>query len=200
MKNSLLIATNNPGKLIEIEAILGNLPIPLIIPQDIGINIEVVEDGKTYFENSLKKAMTLHKLSGLITLADDSGLEVEALHGAPGIHSKRYSPNENATDRDRREYLIKMLENYPQPWSACFHCEIVLIDQSHSIIKSHGTCSGIIIPEEKGYGGFGYDPIFYIPEQSATMAELSSVTKNLISHRANALLALLPELKQLFGL
>ncbi|MCJ7695464.1 MAG: RdgB/HAM1 family non-canonical purine NTP pyrophosphatase [Anaerolineaceae bacterium] len=200
MKNPLLIATNNPGKLTEIEAILGNLPITLINPEDIGIEIEVEEDGQTYFENALKKAMTLHKLSGLITLADDSGLEVEALNGAPGIHSKRYSPIENATDSDRRKYLIQMLETYPQPWSACFHCEIVVIDQNKSIIKSRGTCPGTIIPEEKGTGGFGYDSIFYIPEQSATMAELSSVTKNLISHRAKALITLLPGIKQLFGL
>ena len=200
MNRTLLIATNNSGKLKEIKAIIGNLPITLKSPADIGIGIDVVEDGKTYFENAFKKAKTLHDLTGLTTLADDSGLEVEALNGAPGIYSKRFAPIENATDHDRRKYLIDMLQPFPQPWVGCFHCETVVINQNQSVIKSHGTCQGIIIPEERGNGGFGYDPIFFIPEQSGTMAELDSVTKNLISHRANALLALLPELKQLYDI
>jgi XTP/dITP diphosphohydrolase len=195
LEKSLLIASGNPGKIREIKEILSPLKRVIVSAQDISLVINVKETGKTYSENAQLKAKAYHKATGMIVLADDSGIEVDALNGAPGIYSARFSPKENATDSDRRAYLLKKLEGKPRPWSAHFQCSAVLALPGGEFIESSGHCNGIIIPEERGSGGFGYDPIFYIPDYKATMAELPSITKNAISHRAKALSAMIPIIK-----
>jgi XTP/dITP diphosphohydrolase len=197
MVSKLLAATGNPGKLKEIKAILRGINIDIISPNDISLNIEVAETGVTYAQNARIKAEAYYRASGLPILADDSGLEVDILNGKPGIHSARFSPKEHATDADRREYLLKQLKNKSHPWKAHFHCTAILLIPNRVIVEINGRCDGVIIPEEHGEHGFGYDPIFFVPEFAATMAELKPPIKNLISHRAKALKALMPDIFQL---
>ena len=194
---SLLLATNNPGKLREMEAILSSLPIELVMPSQIGIDLDVPEEGKTYAENAAHKAKAFSKASGLITLADDSGLEVDVLDGQPGLFSHRYAPWINATDAHRRRYLLTKLQCYPRPWTAHFHCTVAIATQDDRVWFAEGNCLGEIIPEERGTHGFGYDPIFYIIEYNRTMAELEMAVKNQISHRARAIRAAMPILLDL---
>ena len=186
---TLLIATNNPGKIAEITAILAPLPLKLITPIDLGLTLSIPEDGQSYFENAYKKAAAFAQASGLPTLADDSGLEVEVLGGAPGVHSHRYLANPSATDEQRCRALLNQLSAYLRPWKAAFHCEVVLCDANELVLRSHGICPGEIIPEFRGENGFGYDPIFLVEGTSQTMAELTDEQKNRISHRAKALQA-----------
>lgn len=196
--NEILIATNNPGKLREIKELLKSLPIKIIAPRDLEISIEVDEDGKTYFENAYKKAIAYQKASGgVLTLADDSGLEVAALDGLPGINSHRFSAKQNASDLDRRISLLERLLGHPEPWNACFHCEIVIMGSSGNCFRAHGKCEGEIIANERGTNGFGYDPIFYLPQKGKTMAELTDQEKNQVSHRANAIKKALTYLRSL---
>jgi XTP/dITP diphosphohydrolase len=192
----LLIASSNKGKLREIQAILGDFPVELLLPAQIGLDLDVVEDGVTYAENASRKALAFSQASGLISLADDSGLEVDALGGQPGLYSARYAPWENATDADRRRYLLQQLEGNPTPWTARFHCTLAIAVPQGKLYFAEGNCPGEIIPEERGTGGFGYDPIFYLPEFDQTMAELSMEQKNQISHRARAVRAAVPILQQ----
>jgi XTP/dITP diphosphohydrolase len=192
MKDKIIIASQNPGKIREIQNILAPFPLNLTTAIEIGLSLTVAESGQSYQENALLKAVAYQQQAHMPALADDSGLEVDALNGAPGIYSARYSQKENANDKDRRVYLLEVLKNYPQPWMAHFHCSVVLAMPGGKTIQAAGRCDGIIIPEERGRGGFGYDPIFYIPEFDATMAELPEETKNKISHRARALTALIP--------
>jgi XTP/dITP diphosphohydrolase len=196
----LLVATNNPGKRDELRALLGDLPIELFMPVDIDLDLDVEEDGHTYAENAGKKAVAFAEASGLISLADDSGLEVDALNGAPGLHSKRYVPGPNATDADRRAYLLQNLQGQPRPWTARFHATIAVADTSLSVHYADGECPGEIIPQERGAGGFGYDPIFLLAGTGRTMAELSMEEKNTVSHRARAVGNIVPVLKSLLGL
>jgi XTP/dITP diphosphohydrolase len=182
----LMIATNNPGKLSEIADLLKDFPLKLVSPKDLGINLEVNETGDTYEENARLKALAFMQASGLASLADDTGLEVDALGGAPGLHSKRYSPQPDASDADRRKLLVKNLEKYPRPWTARFVCSVALVALDVNIEIANGVCEGEIIPEERGTQGFGYDSIFLFPEISKTMAELDLAEKNRISHRARA--------------
>ena len=136
-------------------------------------------------------------LSNMVTLADDSGLEVDVLGGLPGIRSARFSPQANATDADRRAYLLEMLHGHPQPWTAHFHCTVAIATPGDKIIYAQGNCPGEIISTERGTNGFGYDPIFLIPAAGLTMAELSMAEKNRLSHRARAVKAALPVLEAL---
>jgi len=191
-ENKLLIASTNPGKIKEIKAILSQFEGILLTPEDLGLELSVKETGDTYTKNARLKALAYLNASGIPTLADDSGLEVKALDGAPGIYSARFSPKPNASDADRRSHLLSQLMNKPQPWEAHFHCTAVLALPSGPTVERTGHCFGIIIRQERGTGGFGYDPIFYMPDYSATMAELSSDVKNRISHRALALFAMIP--------
>jgi len=200
LNNILLIASRNPGKVQEIKAILSPLNLKLKSVIDSGLEIKVQEKGKTYIENARLKAEAYHKRTGWITLADDSGLEVNVLDGAPGIRSARFSPKENATDSDRRKYLLKQLKDKPQPWKAHFHCSAVLIAPKNNVYITEGRCDGLIISKEHGTGGFGYDPIFYIPDYNATMAQIPADLKNKISHRARALNAMIPILKEIYSL
>ena len=197
--NQLLIATNNVGKQKEIRSLLKNLPIELITPAELGLNLNVNEDGTTYKENAAKKATCFAEVSGLISLADDTGLEVDALGGAPGLFSARYAPQFNATDADRRAYLLEQLQSYSQPWKARFRCVVAIVTPHGNLNFTEGICPGEVIPTERGTHGFGYDPIFQISPLSKTMAELSMAQKNLLSHRALAIKEALPILVRLFG-
>ena len=196
-KPKLLVATNNKGKLIEIQAILQDLDLDLVLPADLGLELEVEEDGQTYAENATKKAFAFFRASGLTSLADDSGLEVDALHGAPGLHSARYSTLPNATDADRRATLLLNLSRYPRPWIARFRATVAITGPGRSVQLAEGTCPGEIIPEERGSGGFGYDPIFLLEDLNKTMAELDMGEKNRLSHRGQAVRKAIPILKEI---
>jgi XTP/dITP diphosphohydrolase len=188
----VLVATNNKGKLSEILSLLEGLSLEIIIPEKMGITLEVTETGNTYEENASLKALAFAHASGLVALADDSGLEVDALHGLPGIRSARFSPLPKASDSDRRIYLLDLLNDYPRPWNAHFHCTVAIATPKDEIYFSQGVCPGEIIPFERGTNGFGYDPIFMLPEAGLTMAELSMDEKNRLSHRAKAIKAAIP--------
>ncbi len=200
----ILLASSNPGKLIEIQAVLSDLPLELILPEEIGLRLEVDETGATYAENAALKAAAYRQASGMITLADDSGLEVEALDGAPGLRSARFSPKPGAGDADRRAYLLEKLCGIPVPpgcpgWPARFRCAVAVADLQGKVHLAEGCCPGYIIAEERGEHGFGYDPLFYIPRYGGTMAELGPEIKNRISHRARALQAARPILERLLS-
>lgn len=193
----LLIATGNKGKVKEIRALLDRLEVELVAPKDLGLEIDVVEDGATYEENAAKKARAYSQASGLVALADDSGLEVDALGGEPGLYSARYSGQPGATDADRRAFLLEKLAGKPRPWTAHFHATVAVGTPDGLVQFAAGDCHGEIIPEERGDGGFGYDPIFFIPGMNRTMAELSMDEKNRLSHRALAVKHALPILQNL---
>lgn len=197
----LLIATNNPGKVKELQDLLKGTGIELITPAEMHLDLDVLEDGHTYAENATKKALAFATASGLISLADDSGLEVDALDGAPGLYSARYgsSNGEKLSDKDRRDYLIQNLQEKPRPWTARFHATIAIANPNAETHLTEGFCEGEIIPEERGTGGFGYDPIFLLMELGKTMAELSMEEKNRLSHRARAVMNAKPILFQLFN-
>jgi len=185
-KKKLLLATNNKGKAREYKSLLGGIPFQLVTMTDEGITTEVPETGATFEENAVLKATILAAESGLLTLADDSGIEVDALGGEPGVLSARYA-GENATDSERVDFLIKKLDGVPENQrTARFRCVIAIATHDGNIQTCSGECPGIIITSPRGYNGFGYDPIFYVPELGKTMAELSPEEKNKISHRARA--------------
>jgi XTP/dITP diphosphohydrolase len=193
----LLIATNNAGKLREYTALLGDLPVQLTTPQQEGIELEVEENGATFAENALLKARAYCAASRLPTLADDSGLEVEALGGAPGVYSARYAGN-NATDRQRYEKLLAELREIPPAErTARFRCVIALVLPDGTEEITEGECEGVIIDTPRGEHGFGYDPVFYMPALGKTMAELPPELKNRVSHRARALMRMKPILQAL---
>jgi len=217
--HKLLIATNNQGKVQELHELLQGMGIELVTPSQIGLDLDVLEDGLTYAENATKKAIAFAKASNLISLADDSGLEVDALNGAPGLYSARYGSTngEKLSDADRRKYLLSKLQDQPHPWTARFHATIAIaIPPSYvtltlsdsegegSLLRENetllavGICEGEIIPTERGTGGFGYDPIFLLPELGKTMAELSMDEKNRLSHRAKAVMNAKGILEMLF--
>ena len=198
--NKLLIATNNRGKVRELQDLLKSAGITFITPVEMDLSLEVEEDGASYLENATRKALAFAEASGLVTLADDSGLEVDALGGAPGLHSARYSGKPGATDADRRALLLQNLKGRPRPWTAHFHATIVIAKPTGQVESADGNCQGEIIPEERGTDGFGYDPIFLLPELGKTMAELEMDQKNSLSHRARALGNALPILRRIFGM
>ncbi len=184
----------------EIQALLEDMEVILLTPAQLGLDMDVEEIGQTYAENADLKARAFAEASGLLTMADDSGLEVDALNGQPGLHSARFSPDPEASDADRRALLLQKLAGMPRPWTARFRCTVALALPAVPSRFAEGVCRGEIIPEERGHNGFGYDPIFYIPEAGQTMAELSMEEKNLISHRARAVRACLPALAELLNL
>ena len=197
---SILIATNNQGKVDEIKALLNDLPLEMVTPADIGLVLDVTEDGQTYGENAAKKAITFAQTSGMVALGDDSGLEVDSLGGLPGLHSHRFCPIPNATDADRRNYLLERLGGQTRPWTARFRATVAIASPSGECFLTSGHCEGEIIPDERGSNGFGYDPIFFIPKLRQTMAELEMDEKNRVSHRAKAIRNAIPILKRILGL
>lgn len=163
--------------------------LELVTLDDVGITHDVEETGTTFLENARLKADTYAEMSGLPTLADDSGLQVDALGGEPGVYSKRYA-GEDKTDAERNEYLLDKLKNVPKPErTARFRCVIVVNDARGHSWTTEGTCEGEIGFEPRGTNGFGYDPIFVVTDRGLHLAELPSPEKNKISHRANALSA-----------
>jgi len=198
--NKLLIATNNKGKVIELKDLLKDAAMDIVTSADINLTLEVDETGGTYAENAALKAVAFASASGLISLADDSGLEVDALHGAPGLYSARYSPKPGADDSDRRSLLLENLKDKPRPWKAHFHATIAIATPHGELEYSEGNCFGEITAEERGSGGFGYDPIFLFPELNKTMAELDMAQKNRLSHRALAVKNARPLLNKMFGI
>jgi len=188
----LFLATNNKGKLAEMLDLLEDLKLDIVTPESSGVDLNVAEDGNTYKENASLKAAAFAQKSGLVTLADDSGLEVDAIGGSPGIRSARFSPLPKATDADRRAYLLGLLNSYPRPWTAHFHCTVAIAIPGGEIYYAQGDCPGEIIPSERGTNGFGYDPIFLLPDIGLTMAELPMEDKNHLSHRARAIKAAIP--------
>ncbi|MBN1484091.1 MAG: tRNA (guanosine(37)-N1)-methyltransferase TrmD [Chloroflexia bacterium] len=184
MKTRLLLATNNPGKLREYRALLAGLPIELVTPAELGLELEVEESGQSYAENAALKARAFARASGLLSLADDSGLEVDALDGAPGLRSARY---DGGSDRDRYQLLLERLADVPpERRTARFRCVIAIAGPAGTVQTCEGTCEGHIIEAPRGGSGFGYDPVFLLPERGRTMAELPAEEKNEISHRARA--------------
>ena len=196
----LLLATNNPGKVLEIKALLADLSIALLTLADLGLDLEVPEDGENYADNAAKKAAAFALASGLTALGDDSGLEVDVLGGLPGLHSHRFSPNPDASDADRRKYLLERLSDKPHPWTARFRATVAVALPAGEVRLATGECKGEIIPLERGSNGFGYDPIFLIPELGLTMAELGMDVKNQLSHRAHAVRNAIPILKDFLGI
>ncbi|MBI4233325.1 MAG: XTP/dITP diphosphatase [Chloroflexi bacterium] len=193
----LLLATGNPGKARELRDLLQGIPFELVTLADVGIHDEVEEQGATFEENAVAKAKTYARLSGLCALADDSGLEVDALGGAPGPRSRRYA-GEGASDTDRVQLLLKQLGAVPlERRTANFRSVIAIASPDGRVYTVQGSCKGRITFEPRGSGGFGYDPIFYIPELGKTMAGLTLEEKNRISHRGAAARAAVPLLKAL---
>ncbi len=182
----LLLATNNKGKLEEFRVLLRGIPYEIVSPAECGLYLDVKEEGKTYAANARLKARAFANASGLMALADDSGLEVDALNGEPGVLSSRYA-GPDADDAERVAYLLDRLNEVPlEKRSARFRCAIAFALPCGETKICSGSCRGVITIEPKGGNGFGYDPVFYFPKLGKTMAELSPETKNRISHRAKA--------------
>ena len=181
----LVVATRNNNKAKELRHLLDNLNIDVVTLQHFPEIPEIVEDGTTFEENAVKKAVTVAQATGSLTIADDSGLEVEALDGRPGIYSARYS-GENATDLENNKKLLEELDGVTNR-RARFVCCIALADKDGLITTVQGVCDGEIIDAPRGFSGFGYDPLFVKDNYTMTFAELPHDTKNRISHRAMAL-------------
>ena len=195
----LLVATNNPGKVKEYADLLNGLPVTLTSPAQEGLSLEVDESGVTFAENAILKARAYAAASGLLTLADDSGLEVDALDGAPGVRSARYA-GERASDEDRYRLLLRNLAGVPEKErTARFRCVVAVATPEGDVHTAEGRCEGLIGFEPRGRHGFGYDPVFYMPDRGQTMAELPPAVKNQISHRARAVQAALPVLRRLLA-
>ena len=194
----LLVATQNPGKVREFRDLLAPLDTDLCFPSEVGLHIEVSEDGDTYADNAGQKALAYAVTSGMLTLADDSGLEVDALDGAPGIFSARYA---SGHDVDRVEALLAHLRDVPtERRTARFRCVVVIASpDGRTIHTAEGVCEGRIAFAPSGQRGFGYDPVFFLPEYNCTMAQLTQEKKNHISHRARAVEAALPALRDLLA-
>ena len=186
----LLVATTNPGKLAEVEAYLKQLPLEVLSLKGLERYPEVNEDGATFEENALKKARTLAAFSGLLTLADDSGLEVDALNGAPGIYSARYSGTEGNDEKNNEKLLHELRQVAEEKRAARFVCALALCDPRGGDMKSwtvRQSCEGRIAFECKGANGFGYDPLFFYPSFGKTFGEIDRATKATVSHRGKAL-------------
>lgn len=183
----MIFATGNENKIKEIREILGALPLEILSMKEAGVSADIVEDGKTFEENALIKARAICKLAGEMVLADDSGLEIDYLNKEPGIYSARYM-GEDTSYHIKNKSLIDRLEGVPdEKRTARFVCAIAAVFPDGKELVVRGTVEGIIGYEEKGENGFGYDPIFYLPERGCTTAELPPEEKNSISHRGNAL-------------
>jgi XTP/dITP diphosphohydrolase len=194
MIDEVVLATGNEGKVREFSGLLRGLFGRVISLRDLDNPPEVVEDGETFSDNALKKARAIAEYSGKPTLADDSGLEVDALGGRPGVYSARYA-GENATDRDNVDKLLTEMKG-KEDRKARFVCRLALVypDGRETVVR--GTCEGVISIEPRGQGGFGYDPVFYLPDYEKTMAEIDHGLKNKISHRARAAEKLIEQLSK----
>ena len=193
----VLLATRNSGKLREIRDLLRDLPVSLFSLADRGIAVDIPETGATFYDNARLKADGYCRLSGLTTMADDSGLEVNALNGEPGVRSARWAVD-GASDSDRIALLLERLRGVPaEQRGARFRCVIAIVTPDGRAFSTEGTLPGTIAEAPRGAHGFGYDPVLLLPEVGLTVAELSPEEKNRISHRARAVLAARPILAAL---
>ncbi len=196
--SKLVIATNNRGKIRELAALLDGLGAGLLLPSDLGHPLDVAETGATYAENARLKAVACARLTGLPSLGDDSGLEVDALAGRPGLHSARYA-GVGKSDAARRAKLVEELRAVPPPRLARFRCALAVALPAGPVELFEGMCPGEMLLDERGTNGFGYDPLFFMPEYGRTMAELPDEMKNRVSHRARAVQAALPYLREVLN-
>lgn len=198
MTQQFLVATHNPGKVAEFATMLADLQLTWLSLADVGVTLDVPETGTTFYENAVLKARAYAAESGLVTLADDSGLEVDALNGRPGVHTAHYG-GEGLTHTQRYQKLLSELLGIP--WdqrTARFRCVIVVARPDGALLGStEGVCEGLMAEAPAGDGGFGYDPVFYLPERQQTMAQLAAAAKNQISHRGRALRKIEPLLRKL---
>ncbi len=193
---TLVLATGNRGKQRELQALLAPYGWRVLTPAQVGGLPPVDETGASYAENAVLKARAAARHTGLWALADDTGLEVDALGGAPGLHSARFGPRGQAgTDAERRAYLLQQLRDRPRPWTARFRCVVALAGPQGVLWLADGTLEGEIVPTPRGAHGFGYDPLFFIPAVGRTLAELDLAAKNRVSHRAQAVQRLGPALQ-----
>ena len=182
----LVLASKNQHKLIELRTILGQLGLEVVLESDVGVDVDVEETGTTFEENSLLKAQAVMKASGMAAIADDSGLEVDALNGEPGVYSARYGGVD--TDEERTALLLKNMADVPdQKRTARFVSVVTCVLPDGKVVAARGTCEGMITYAPAGENGFGYDPVFYVPQLGKTFAHASSEEKNAISHRGDAL-------------
>lgn len=195
MIEKIVLATGNKGKLREFRGLLEGVFGNIVSLNDLESPPEVTEDGETFRENALKKARAISAYSGIPALADDSGLEVEALGGRPGVYSARYA-GEGATDRDNIRKLLVELKGVANR-KARFVCVLALVTPDGKEITAEGTCEGVILTGPRGEGGFGYDPVFFLQEYDRTMAEIPAELKNRISHRALACESLAKHLREM---
>ncbi len=193
MIKEVVLATTNKGKVREFAKLLDGVFENVLSLADIGSLPEVIEDGLTFHDNALKKAREIAQYTGKLTLADDSGLLIDALDGRPGVISARYS-GKGATDQTNIDKVLEELGDNPNR-NARFVCVLALVNPNGDELTVEGFCEGEILGELRGEGGFGYDPIFYLPDRGKTMAEIDPEIKNQISHRANALRKLKQELE-----
>jgi XTP/dITP diphosphohydrolase len=194
----LLVASKNPGKLRELRGLFQPLGIKLIEPASLGLAISISEGEDSYRQNAAKKALGYAQIAKLWTLGDDSGLEVDALGGRPGLLSARLA-GPGKTDSDRRAVLIDLLAPHSRPWLARFRCTLALASPKGDLDFTEGVCEGEIIPTERGSYGFGYDPIFLIAGRDQTLGELTREEKNGLSHRAKAVMNMIPMIKERIG-
>lgn len=197
--DKIIFATGNEGKMKEIRLLLEDLGVRILSLKEAGIHLEIQENGKTFEENAVIKARTVMKETGALVLADDSGLEIDYLNGEPGVYSARYL-GEDTSYRIKNQNLIDRLRGVPEEKrTARFVCVIAAVFPDGRILTTRGTIEGIIGYEERGDGGFGYDPIFWLPEYGCSTAELSMEKKNELSHRGKALSAMKKELRKALG-
>lgn len=195
----IIFATKNKGKIKEINAIMSDMNVEVISMEEAGINVDVVEDGTTFQKNAIKKACEIMEISGFITMADDSGLEIDYLDKAPGVYSARYMGEDTPYDIKNSKILDIMKDVPEEKRTARFVSVIATAIPGGKIVTTKGTIEGIIGYEIKGENGFGYDPIFFVPEYGMTTAEMAPEQKNSISHRGKALRLMKDELKKELG-
>ena len=193
----MVLASKNPHKLVEIQKIVERFDIQLVLESELGVDIDVEETGTTFEENSLLKAKAVMEATGLPALADDSGIAVDALNGAPGVYSARYGFDDSLDDWGRLQLLLKNTENVPDGQRQTqFVCVITLMTPDGQVIQARGEVHGELLRTPAGTGGFGYDPIFYYPPLGKTLAEVAPEEKNQVSHRARALKVLYEKMKE----
>lgn len=193
----VVLASKNPHKLVEISKITEKFDMELVLQSELGVDIDVEENGATFEENSLIKAKAVMEATGLPALADDSGIAVDALNGEPGIYSARYGFDESLDDFGRLQLLLKNTEDVPDGQrQAQFVCVITMITPDGNVIQARGEVHGELLRAPAGNGGFGYDPIFYYPPFGKSLAEVTPEEKNQVSHRANALRIFYDKLKE----
>ncbi len=194
-RKQIVLATRNQGKVREFNRLFADLGWEAVSLDAFSDVPEVVEDGETFEANALKKARTISTYLGMAAVGDDSGLEVDALGGRPGVYSARYA-GESATDEENWRKLLHELSGVPlEKRTARFRCALALVEPGHEPVMATGHCEGVIVHQPAGTNGFGYDPVFFLPQHMRTMAELSAEEKNRISHRAMAMRDLLEKIK-----